>query len=116
MELSRIRSHASRRPGRFSGCAPQVAARLDAKRVRSTPLTRAARWIGGGLALIAGFAVLEAYQRPFRTYTPMEGADSEAGLPPDYKNQAEVVLGRLMYPSGGGGGRGFGRGGGNWLQ
>ena len=36
----------------------------------------------------------------------MEGADSEAALPPDYLNKAELVLGRLMYPSGGGfGGR-----------
>src|SRR5881227_1314606 len=60
--------------------------------------------------------MLSAYQRPFRTYIPMEGADSEARLPPDYQNSAELVLGRLMYPSGGGGGRGFGRGGGNWLN
>jgi len=43
-----------------------------------------------------------AYQRPFRSYTPMKGADSEAGFPPDYQNKAEVVLGRLMYPSAGG--------------
>ena len=49
-------------------------------------------------------------QRPFREYIPMEGRDSEAALPPDYRNPAELVLGRLMYPSGGG----FGRGGGNW--
>ena len=44
----------------------------------------------------------------------MEGGDSAAGLPPDYEAKAEVVLGRLMYPSSGGGGRG--RGGGNWLN
>jgi hypothetical protein len=49
-------------------------------------------------------------QRPFREYIPMEGRDSEAALPPDYRTPAELVLGRLMYPSGGG----FGRGGGNW--
>ncbi len=49
-------------------------------------------------------------QRPFREYIPMEGRDSEASLPPDYRNPAELVLGRLMYPSGGG----FGRGGGSW--
>ncbi len=53
-------------------------------------------------------------QRPFREYIPMEGGDSVAALPPDYLNKAELVLGRLMYPSGGGGGRG--RGGGNWLN
>lgn len=45
----------------------------------------------------------------------MEGRDSEAALPPDYQNPAELILGRLMYPSGGGFGRG-GRGGGNWLN
>jgi hypothetical protein len=54
-------------------------------------------------------------QRPFREYIPMEGKDSEAALPPDYLNKAELVLGRLMYPSGGGFGRGGGRGG-NWLN
>jgi len=54
-------------------------------------------------------------QRPFREYIPMEGRDSEAALPPDYLNKAELVLGRLMYPSGGGFGRGGGRGG-NWLN
>ncbi|MEO8369332.1 MAG: DUF4159 domain-containing protein [Candidatus Solibacter sp.] len=53
-------------------------------------------------------------QRPFREYIPMEGGDSVAALPSDYLDKAELVLGRLMYPSGGGGGRG--RGGGNWLN
>jgi hypothetical protein len=53
-------------------------------------------------------------QKPFREYPAMEGGESAAGLPPDYQDKAEVVLGRLMYPSGGGGGRG--RGGGNWLE
>ena len=53
-------------------------------------------------------------QRPFREYPPMEGGESVAALPPDYLNKAELVLGRLMYPSSGGrGGRGGG-GGGNW--
>ena len=45
----------------------------------------------------------------------MEGAGSAASLPADYQAKSEFVLGRLMYPSGGGGGRG-GRGGGNWQQ
>jgi hypothetical protein len=61
--------------------------------------------------LLACLAVVSA-QRPFREYTPMEGADSMAALPPDYQNKAELVLGRLMYPSTGRGGRG----GGNWLN
>lgn len=51
-------------------------------------------------------------QRPFREYPALEGADSETGLPADYQANAELILGRLMYPSRGGG---F-RGGGNWLH
>lgn len=53
-------------------------------------------------------------QLPFRQYRAMEGRDSEVGLPPGYQDKSEFVLGRLMYPSAGGG-RGFG-GGGNWRQ
>jgi len=51
------------------------------------------------LGAVAFLPLLEA-QKPFRTYTPMEGADSDAPLPPDYKQ-----------PSRGGG---FRRAGGNW--
>jgi Domain of unknown function (DUF4159) len=77
----------------------------------------ARHWIGWIAGLSLCLAILHAYQRPFRTYIPMEGRDSEAALPPDFGNPAELVLGRLMYPSGaGGGGRGFGRGSGNWLN
>jgi hypothetical protein len=64
-----------------------------------------------GLALVAALPLLVLAQKPFREYTPMEGADSEAALPPDYKQPADFVLGRLIYPSRGGG---FGRNGGNW--
>jgi len=68
------------------------------------------------IAMAAGLAALitalPAFQRPFREYIPMEGADSAAGLPPDYQKSAELILGRLMYPSSGRGGRG----GGNWLN
>ncbi|MBM3755413.1 MAG: DUF4159 domain-containing protein [Acidobacteria bacterium] len=66
---------------------------------------------------IAVFALCAAVwaQREFRVYDNAEGAASDAPLPPDYSNKSELVLGRLMYPSGGRGG--FGRGGGgNWLQ
>jgi hypothetical protein len=64
-------------------------------------------WLVAGLLLF--LAVLYA-QRPFRTYVPLEGAASDAELPPDYKQNADFILGRLMYPS-------FGRGfGGNWLH
>jgi hypothetical protein len=64
------------------------------------------------VCLFAGLAAVYA-QRPFREYPAMESVDSAAALPPDYQNKAELVLGRLMYPSGGRGGRG---GGGNWAN
>jgi hypothetical protein len=67
-----------------------------------------------GVLLAALLAGLLVAQRPFREYIPMEGAASAAALPPDYQAKAELVLGRLMYPSGGFGGRGGGRG--NWLD
>jgi hypothetical protein len=63
--------------------------------------------------LLACLAAVYA-QKPFREYPAMEAQDSAAALPPDYQNQAELVVGRLMYPSAGRGGR-FG-GGGNWLN
>src|SRR5882672_5320883 len=68
---------------------------------------RRAFWLPVGLLLL--FAALYA-QRPFRTYIPLEGRDSDAPLPPDYKQNTDFILGRLMYPSAG---RGFG---GNWLH
>ena len=68
--------------------------------------------LGGGLALVVALAWA---QKPFREYPSMEGASSEAKLPPDFQVPADFVLGRLIYESGGGqgGGRG-GRGGGSW--
>lgn len=62
-------------------------------------------------ALLLGCLVLIWAQKPFREYTPMEGGDSASNLPADYQVPAELVLGRLMYPSAGGG-----RGGDNWLH
>jgi len=50
-------------------------------------------------------------QRAFREYPPLEGAESEGPLPPDYQKPAEFVFGRLMYPSN----SRFGRGG-NWKE
>ena len=64
------------------------------------------------LVLILPLALLLLAQRPFRTYPPLEGASTEADLPADFNRPAELVLGRLMYPSNY---RGF-RGGSNWLQ
>lgn len=68
------------------------------------------RWLLAACALL-GFSALYAFQqpRPFRSYTPMEGAESDAPLPPDFDRPAELVLGRLMYAS-----AGRGRGAGSW--
>jgi hypothetical protein len=73
--------------------------------MRSTPIL-------APVCLFAGLAAVYA-QRPFREYPAMESVDSAAALPSDYQNKAELVLGRLMYPSSGRGGRG---GGGNWAN
>src|SRR5262245_31310281 len=67
--------------------------------------------IFAGTALALSLLAWEA-PKAFRNYIPMEGEASNAALPTDYLNKTEFVLGRLMYPSGSGGG--FGRGGGNW--
>src|SRR3977135_3329972 len=70
------------------------------------------RWLLAACVLV-GLSILGAFQqpRPFRSYTPMEGVDSDAPIPPDFDKPAELVLGRLMYPSSAGG---RGRGGGSW--
>ena len=67
------------------------------------------------LALCSLLGVLLLAQRPFRTYPGAEGASADTELPADFNNKAELVLARLMYPSGGRGGRGGPGGGGNWL-
>lgn len=53
-----------------------------------------------GVLTLGALAALA--QKPFRTYAPMEGRDSESELPPDFQQRTEFVLGRLMYPSSGG--------------
>ena len=52
-------------------------------------------------------------QREFREYPSFEGADAAAPLPPDYQVPQEIVIGRLMYPDGGGRFRFFG---GDWHE
>jgi len=47
-----------------------------------------------GLALVT---VLCAFQRPFRVYPSLEPYDN-VDLPPDWKEGAEWIFGRLMYP------------------
>ena len=56
------------------------------------------RWwrrVGCGLALMGG---LYAFQKPFRVYPSMEPYDN-VPLPPDYRQPAEWVQARLMYPN-----------------
>ena len=57
---------------------------------------------------------LFAFQRPFREYPGLQNRGLP--LPPDWREQAEWVFGRLMYPPAyGGGGRRFRGGGfGDW--
>src|SRR5690348_3725743 len=64
------------------------------------------------LAALLAFSGALYAQREFREYPPLEGAESDAALPPDYQKPAEFVLGRLMYPPARGGRMGYG--GGNW--
>lgn len=54
-----------------------------------------ARWCGAALALALIGAVYA--QKPFRVYISMEGYDN-IPLPPDYREPAEWVEARLMYP------------------
>jgi hypothetical protein len=46
---------------------------------------RRAIWLPAGLLLLIAAAYA---QREFRTYIPLEGADSDAPLPPDYRKRA----------------------------
>jgi hypothetical protein len=51
------------------------------------------------LALVS--LCLAAYaQQPFRVYMSFEGEDAADDLPADYQVPGELVIGRLMYPSG----------------
>jgi hypothetical protein len=60
--------------------------------------------------LLLGSALVYA-QREFREYPGAEGSEASAQLPADYRQPAEFILGRLMYPPG------FsGRFGGDWKQ
>jgi hypothetical protein len=71
---------------------------------------RKALWLVVGLVAVIG--ALRA-QRPFRVYPALEGYDYLA-LPADYRNPAELILGRLIYPAGRFGRRRGGGGGGDW--
>jgi hypothetical protein len=80
------------------------------------------RWLSGcvivaftlaGLGASSGPSPLYRDPMPFREYPSFEGSDAEAPLPDDWQVPGELVVGRLMYPSAGGGRRGFFGGGGN---
>ncbi len=85
--------------------------RVMFRRGNPAGISRATAWL-----LCAGLAAagaLCAFQRPFRVYFSVERYD-DIPLPPDYREKAEWVFGRLMYPehpygifAGGGRGRGF---------
>ena len=95
--------HVETSPGSERGVYSKQPKRLTSVRTRIRRISFRA-WM-----LLAALPVLLTglwAQHPFREYIPMEGGDSAAALPPDYQNKAELVLGRLMYPSGGGFGRG----------
>ena len=82
------------------------------------------RWVSAGLMAAFTIAVLGASSSPgasrwqepmpFREYPSFEGSDAAAVLPDDWDVPAEVVVGRLMYPSAGGGRGSFN--GGDWRQ
>ena len=76
-----------------------------------TALGVLARAAALAVALLAAHTVA-AQPRPFREYPGFEGADAAAPLPPDWQVPGELVVGRLMYPSAGGGFRGYG----DWRQ
>jgi hypothetical protein len=79
-------------------------------------MTRRRKWtllLAGGLLLVAGAAWAE---REWRVYSSFEEQANDAPLPDDWNKPAGFVVARLMYPSGFGGFRGFGRFGGDWRQ
>jgi hypothetical protein len=84
-------------------------------------LTNRAMKLRTALAVVAcglGFVgALWAFQRPFREFPGRENRG--LALPPDWRDQAEWVFARLMYPPAYGGGRRFrfgGGGGGDWAS
>lgn len=83
----------------------------DASQRRHTNGARAVCMFTLAAALLIGHDAALA-QRAFRVYPSFEGAEADAPLPEDYAVPGELVIGRLMYPAGGG----FGFFGGDWTQ
>lgn len=79
------------------------------------------RWLSAGLLATCALAVLAASSgsaplfkdpKPFVEYESFEGSEAAALVPEDWQVPGELVIGRLMYPSAGGGRSFFG--GGDW--
>src|SRR5882757_4926837 len=78
--------------------------------MRITPIVAA--------GLLVSLTAVYAFQMPFRTLISQEGYNNEP-IPADYLDHNEFVIGRLMYPNGGGGfggrfGSSWERGGTSW--
>ena len=80
------------------------------------------KWISAGMLASCALAVLGASvnsspvfkdPKPFREYESFEGGEAAAAIPDDWQVPGELVVGRLMYPSAGGG---FFGGGYDWHQ
>lgn len=63
--------------------------------------------------LLVSLTAVYAFQMPFRTLISQEGYNDEP-IPPDYLDHNDFVIGRLMYPSRGGRGGNWERGGTMW--
>jgi len=83
------------------------------------------RWISASMLATWALAVLGAASSPapvykdpmpFREYESFEGAEAAAPIPDDWNVPADFVVGRLMYPSAGGGRGGFFGGRNDWHQ
>jgi hypothetical protein len=83
------------------------------------------RWLTAGMLAAFALAVLGASTAPaprfteplpFREYPSFEGHDTAAELPPDWEEPAEMVVGRLMYPSAGSRGRDWHYGNTGWTD
>jgi hypothetical protein len=72
-------------------------------KVPTWPAALLAIWTLAVLGASAGSTPAFKAPMPFREYPSFEGADAEAALPDDWNVPGELVVGRLMYPSAGGG-------------
>jgi hypothetical protein len=101
--------------GRLRGAMRRQAAWAWACGLRATARSRRRAAIAVCAALAVAIpALVYAVAREFRVYRSLE-AQADVDLPPDYREPAEFVVGRLMYPSNPNFGF-FRFGSGNWLE